>query len=295
MQDAGEVARQGAGRGSKYVLVTDFSRSYPIAGLEEHRVWEEIVGTVQGVRAARPNVRSILQYALTEMVNNAIEHSAGRTVRVDVTVSENEIRFDVADDGIGIFRHVQERFGLEDEFEAIGELAKGKRTTAPDRHTGEGIFFTSKALDLFEAESRGLRWVVDNRRNDQAVGEAPFRDGTRIMGELDRDTFRTLADVFDRYTDPDTLVFDRSRLEVRLFQRGGSFVSRSEARRLSTQLEPFREVVLDFGGVGEVGQGFVDELFRVWASAHPETRLVPVNMSPAVEKMVRRGLPPAQR
>ncbi len=56
-------------------------------------------------------------------------------------------------------------------------------------------------------------------------------------------------------------------------------------------IEQVEEVILDFRGVTGVGQGFVDEIFRVWASAHPQVRLVPENMNEAVEFMVRRGLP----
>ena len=68
-------------------------------------------------------------------------------------------------------------------------------------------------------------------------------------------------------------------------------VSRREARRILRGLEHEPEIVIDFTGVTWVGQGFVDEVFRVWSRNHPETRLAPVNMAPAVEFMVRRGLP----
>jgi hypothetical protein len=57
-------------------------------------------------------------------------------------------------------------------------------------------------------------------------------------------------------------------------------------------LERFNEVMLDFVGVEEVGQGFVDEVLRVWPSQHPETQVEPVGMTGPVEFMVRRGLPP---
>ena len=57
-------------------------------------------------------------------------------------------------------------------------------------------------------------------------------------------------------------------------------------------MERFREIVLDFSGIDEVGLASVDELFRVWAGEHPETRLVPINMSPVVDRDVRRAPPP---
>jgi hypothetical protein len=37
------------------------------------------------------------------------------------------------------------------------------------------------------------------------------------------------------------------------------------------------------------GQGFADEVFRVWARAHPGVALTPVNMAPPVEFMVERA------
>ena len=57
------------------------------------------------------------------------------------------------------------------------------------------------------------------------------------------------------------------------------FISRSEAHRLLTGFDRFRAVVLDFKGVEEIGQGFADETFRVWAAAHPLVKLKPVEMS----------------
>jgi hypothetical protein len=45
-------------------------------------------------------------------------------------------------------------------------------------------------------------------------------------------------------------------------------------------------VVLDFTGVDFIGQGFADEIFRVFALAHPGTRLIPVHCTETVEKMI---------
>jgi hypothetical protein len=48
----------------------------------------------------------------------------------------------------------------------------------------------------------------------------------------------------------------------------------------------FREAVLDFSGIDFIGQGFADETFRVFALANPRTRLIPVNCTETVEKMI---------
>jgi len=41
--------------------------------------------------------------------------------------------------------------------------------------------------------------------------------------------------------------------------------------------------------LGTVGQGFCDEVFRVFAAAHPEVVLVPTGMNESVSFMVRRA------
>jgi hypothetical protein len=58
--------------------------------------------------------------------------------------------------------------------------------------------------------------------------------------------------------------------------------------RLLHGLDRFREVVLDFRGVEGIGQGFADEIFRVWAGAHPDVSLEAANMNEAVGFMVER-------
>jgi STAS-like domain of unknown function (DUF4325) len=42
-------------------------------------------------------------------------------------------------------------------------------------------------------------------------------------------------------------------------------------------------------GFEEIGQAFADVVFRVFQKAHPDTQLVPVNMSPSVKEMVSRA------
>ena len=82
----------------------------------------------------------------------------------------------------------------------------------------------------------------------------------------------------------------KTRTVVRLFAIGTEFVSRSQAKRLVHGLDKFREVVLDFKGVDIVGQGFADEVFRVWARKHPKVKLVPTDMNDAVAFMVERAI-----
>lgn len=69
-------------------------------------------------------------------------------------------------------------------------------------------------------------------------------------------------------------------------------VSRSEARRMLADQASPGDLILDFTGVEMIGQGFADEVFRVWASTHPGVTLRPVAMNSSVELMVRRTTAP---
>jgi hypothetical protein len=157
----------------------------------------------------------------------------------------------------------------------------------PAGHTGEGIFFTSKAAQMFEMSSGGLRWTVDNMRGDAAVGSSPVRQGTMVRVEVALRPKRKLDQVFAEYTED--FAFTKTRVVIKLFTLGTHFISRSEARRVVANLEKWRRVVLDFAGVEEIGQGFADEVFRVWARAHPAIKIEAVSMTAPVAFLVNRA------
>jgi anti-sigma regulatory factor (Ser/Thr protein kinase) len=288
----GDLVREGRGRATRYgrAGAATFERTYPIAGLADDVPWHELsdwlsAGEHEGSDAAN----LVLYHVVTELVNNAIDHSDSTHVRLRAAISDGRIVVAIVDEGIGAFERLRSGLGLEDHFHAAQELSKGKVTTQPDRHSGEGLFFSSKMVAHFELIANGVDWLVDNEIDDQALLEVALRPGTEVRVALLLASTRKPEDVFASYTHD--FKFDTTRCVVRLFEHGVRFVSRSQAKRLAAGLEKFSEVVLDFQGVEGVGQGFVDEIFRVWARAHPGTRLEPRNMNAAVEFMVRRGLP----
>jgi anti-sigma regulatory factor (Ser/Thr protein kinase) len=291
---SGELRREGGGRSTHYLSVHTpvvaigslFRERYRLAGLAEDRVWQALAPALPKLA---DNVVDIAHYGLTELVNNAIDHSKGDVVDVDANIADGALSLDIVDDGVGVFEHVKHELVLANHFEAIEQLHKGKTTTMPDRHTGEGLFFVSKSVDLFELDSNGLRWRVDNHVDDMAILEGGRSQGTRASISLSLNSARDLRAVFDAYTDD--FHFSRTKTVVRLFAYGTSFVSRSEAKRLLHGLDRFSEVELDFTGVAGVGQGFADEVFRVWQTAHPQVLLRASNMCDAVAFMVRRAQP----
>lgn len=286
----GVVEAEGTTRARVYRLKTlaEVSGRYPREGLEEDLVWRELVAPV--VARLPENVRGIWQYAATEMINNAIDHSGAAEVLVEVRRNELATEVLVADEGEGIFVKIQRALGLHDPREAILELAKGKLTTAPERHTGEGIFFTSRALDFFEIESHHLRFSHAPRADDAIAEQAADTPGTRVRMRLANDSARTLREVFDAYTDPEEYTFDKTVVPLRLAQyEGENLVSRSQAKRVAHRFERFKRVELDFTGITEIGQAFADEMFRVFAAAHPQIRIIPLNTTPAVAQMIKRA------
>ncbi|HVQ76604.1 MAG TPA: STAS-like domain-containing protein [Candidatus Binatia bacterium] len=285
----GVIEGEGTTRARVYRLktLTEAARAYPREGLQEDLVWRESIAPV--VARLPENVRDIWHYAATEMINNAIDHSGAPEVRVSVAKNALFTEAVVADEGEGIFLKIQRAFRLHDPREAILELAKGKLTTAPEQHTGEGIFFTSRALDFFEIESHHLRFSHAPRADDAIAEQAHDTPGTRVRMRLANDSPRLLREVFDAFTDPEENTFDKTVVPLRLAQyEGEKLVSRSQAKRVAHRFERFKRVELDFAGVSEIGQAFADELFRVFAAAHPAIRIVPVNTGPAVAQMIRR-------
>lgn len=287
--EAGELRPVGAGRTRRYTKRFSWTQQYDTAGLEEDRVWAQVAGELGDLSQLGDNALKITQYAFTEMLNNAIDHSGSEQARVTVTTTSRPFTFTVSDEGVGAFEHVRKSKKLEDHIAAIQEISKGKLTTDPRRHSGQGIFFTSKSVDFFSISSNGWRWTVDNLRNDSAIGRATSGKGTRVEFRIDPDTDRSLKGIMDEYTDADTFEFSTTRTVVRLFEFDSAFVSRSEAKRLTRNLDQFAEVIVDFKGLEEIGQAFADEIFRVWQSENPDIRLLPVNMNDGVRSMVERA------
>jgi DNA-binding transcriptional ArsR family regulator len=292
LRDEGLVRQQGQGRAARWVAIYHHSFSWTLGSdLAEDLLWREVrdraAETLGPVSAATMNC---LTYGTTEMLNNAIDHSNGSVVALHLAVRADVVDGGVVDDGIGAFRNAREHFSLATDLDAIAHIAKGKQTTAPAAHSGQGLFFTSKVVDHFQLEANGLVWKVDNLRDDAAIGSTTDRAGTTVRMRTAITGTRRSKDVFDRFTEPDDLRFDRTTIRVALGEAGEEFVSRSEAKRLVAGLDKYSFVVLDFAGVREVGQGFVDEIFRVWARANPEVTMSTANASPAVEYMLTRGL-----
>jgi hypothetical protein len=268
--------------------------AHQVKGLEEGAVWADEIRTKLDDLA--PNVVDLWHYGCTEMINNVIDHSESVAVGIELERSARNVEIAIIDSGVGIFRKIATALRLEDERHAVLELSKGKVTTDPANHTGEGIFFSSRAFDSFRILSGGVYFHHEIREgSDWILGDEqprPAAKGTTVIMQLGNNTARKLKDVFDAHaTDSQEFRFDRTVVPVKLLEYGDDrLVSRSQAKRLLTRFERFRTVILDFESVESVGQAFADEVFRVFPAEHPTIELLAVNTNEQVARMMNRAV-----
>jgi len=257
--------------------------------IKEYEVLDNINRQAYFLTTLDENLRSLFDYAFSEMLNNAIEHSESKYVDLKVGIDDKTLWFIVSDDGIGVFRNVIEKRKLTSEFEAMQDLLKGKMTTHPHAHSGEGIFFTSKVADIFVLDSFGYSMRVDNNLPDVFFEETTLKRGTKVSFFISLNTQKHLQDIFSLYeTDHNDPNFDKTEIHVRLYKVGTIHVSRSQARRILTGLDKFKHIILNFDRVPTVGQAFADEIFRVFQQRNPEIVITPINMNEAVKYMIDR-------
>lgn len=293
----GSLHRSGKTRASVYRLapLSSWQQHYEITpGLAEDVVWTR---DIKGVLGQLPdNVLNIWHYGFTEMFNNAIDHSAGSVISVHVDRTATATEMVLSDNGVGIFKRIQIALGLLDERHSVLELSKGKLTTDPRRHTGEGIFFTSRMFDSFVILAGGVHFSHEfGEPEDWILESQAGSPGTWVRMKLNTHTARTTKKVFDQFSSDDDFGFTKTVVPVKLAQYGDDqLISRSQAKRLLTRIELFKTVLLDFREVELIGKAFADEIFRVFALRHPEVTLVPIRTNSAVKRMIERvkqGLP----
>lgn len=277
-------------RNYKPLPIMEIERTYPISrNIDESAIWREFAPLFVDVKE---NVRRICQYGFTEMVNNAIEHSEGSLLFVNVEKYFDLIDIGISDNGIGIFEKIKTKFNLDDPIHSILELSKGKLTTDEKKHSGEGIFFTSRAFDDFFLKSKKIGFIHTKTGFDYIDQGEQVIDGTTVLLDIALHSNRSLQKIFDQYTETGEFGFNKTTVPVHLATYGDDqLISRSQARRLLARFDKFSSVVLDFKNVELIGQAFADEVFRVYKNEHPEISLTYMNARKNVETMIKHVQP----
>ena len=239
------------------------------------------------------NVQDIIYYGFTEMFNNVIDHSGGTLASVRVILTAKKLSLWIDDDGIGVFERIKSKLDLHDHRMALLELSKGKLTTDPSRHSGQGIFFTSRMFDTFQLLANSLAFNHKKDHDDWLIEvDTAAMKGTFVKMEIATDSPTTTKEVFDRYTDlaSDDYAFSKTHVPLSLARyKDEDLISRSQAKRVLSRFDRFQEVLLDFKGVNSIGQAFADEIFRVYKQSHPEVVILAINTTAQVDKMISRA------
>lgn len=292
----GELVKGGNTRKAIYSLPENaiytnpsFNLKIKNRNLEEDRILDKVRLSLPGYNKLNTEVKKSFDYSFSEILNNAIEHSRSREININVGINNGFVEFAIQDDGVGIFENIMNKYKLNSEIEAVQDLLKGKTTTAPQAHSGEGIFFSSKACDQFEVNSHNIILQVNNTLPDVFIRDlSTFQKGTTVKWKTSLDSKRLLSDIFSQFQkDKDLFEFDLTSVYVHLYTLDTVYISRSQARRLLVGLDKFKKIILDFSKVETIGQGFADEIFRVFKNNNPSITIEHINTIPVVESMIK--------
>lgn len=290
---SGVVKKTGSTRNAKYSISNAapqrplrVEKLLKLGSVAEDEVFKEVSLFLNLRKELSENAFKIFRYSFTEILNNAIEHAESDKCKITVEIDPLNALFVVRDFGIGIFYSIASNFDLQYESESVLELAKGKRTTIMEKHTGEGIFFTSKLGDFLKFRSHKIMLTFDNDKKDTFLGSSRYLKGTEVHFSIRKHSKRKISGVFNQYAPKEfDYKFARTKVLINLLQ--SEYISRSEAKRLLVGLDKFREIVLDFKGVKNIGQGFADEVFRVFKLQHQGIDIKIVNLAPALKKIIK--------
>jgi anti-sigma regulatory factor (Ser/Thr protein kinase) len=264
---------------------------FKVGQLGEDEIWRTQIKNKLGT--LNSNILEICQYGFTEMFNNVIDHSNSKIAIVKILKSQDYIQISIMDLGIGVFKNISNHFHIKDTRDSIIKLHQGKVTTDRTRHSGQGIFFTSRAFDYFCLSANGYTYIKDNSKEDdwywESLENTKKEEGTLIQLKISKRSTRVLKDVFNEYTS-DNFSFDKTQIRIELGKyEEDSFVSRSQAKRLLNGFGKFRTIILDFKNIKNVGQGFVDEVFGVFGLEYPDIHFNIMNANDDILFMIQRG------
>ena len=284
----GQIEATGKGRSRSFTFkkTTHVFEEVITPDLHEDQIWNTRIKPI--LPELKENITNICHYGFTEMFNNVIDHSASKTAKIIVQIDQGEIELVILDSGIGIFKKIKDEFNLPDERQAILELSKGKLTTDPSRHTGEGIFFTSRVFNSFSIWSGELFFSHTTDNMDWLITAKDEYPGTRVSMAISRNSERTLQSVFDSFASADEdFSFSKTIVALVLSKyEGEQLVSRSQAKRILNRVDKFKTVMLDFAKIDFVGRAFIDEIFRVYRNEHPNIFIAHVNANKAIVGLI---------
>ncbi len=165
-------------------------------------------------------------------------------------------------------------------------------TTDSESHSGEGIYFTSRMIEKFCVLSDGKIFThnthLDVTRDVGAIcglENLADKSGTTVIMIMPNNSKIDIKEVFDMFSNADEGFVKTHIPMIRIFTDGFP-VARSQAKRLCMRFEEFKEVILDFKDIDDLGQGFAHELFVVFRRKQPDIVFKIENANESVRKMI---------
>lgn len=287
----GKMLLRGAPPGS-YQLCTlgDSKKILSVAGNpEEDVVWRTEVREMMG--ELPENTLDLWRCGFTEMFNNVVDHSGSESAFMQVKKTAFSTKMTLWDRGVGIFDKIGTHFNFIDERHTVVELTKGKLTTEPRTHSGEGIFFTARMFDAFSILSGGifLSHVSSDDGDDWTLETQQNGSGTLITMTLKNDTSRHIKEIYENFSSDTASGFSTTVVFAHLAHHGSEkLLSRSEAKRLLERIDRFKVALFDFKGVEFIGEAFADEIFRIFPMEHPGVDIREIRANKEVQCMIDR-------
>ena len=296
LEESGAIKR--CDRKSGYELVSTVNKIFEFepqdTQLEEDRIYETTLFPI--IRDLPENIQKIWGYAFTEIMNNAIEHADAHVIKVWITQNALDTLVLILDDGVGIFNKLRAYISNKEHQEvslddAVSALFIGKLTTNSEKHSGEGIFFSSRVTDDFIIVSSGKVFTHNQYDVSEKWDLGSIDDNiskmaaTTVMMRLCNNSKRELREVFDMFSTIDD-GFCKTQVPIKNMITSGFPVSRSQARRLCSGFDKFEEVELDFKGIDEIGQAFAHEIFVVYKRNYPSVKFTVKNANKRVSGMI---------
>jgi anti-sigma regulatory factor (Ser/Thr protein kinase) len=286
------LATKGNTKARSYSLVPSIEERFSLStiGLQEDVVWRERISPLLAEDIPQ-NILTICNYGFTEMLNNAIDHSESDSVYISVIMDAANIHLWIRDFGIGVFQKLIRDLHLHDARHALLELSKGKLTTDASAHTGQGIFFTSRMFDRYALWANGFSFCRFGKDGEWLFESMEEQRGTNILMRISRRATQTASEIMSHYaSELHDYGFTKTHVPLELARyEGEQLVSRSQAKRLLLRVDQFKEVLLDFKGIATIGQGFADEIFRVFQREHPDLLILSINANDEVRNMIARA------
>jgi len=271
----GKVTATGRTKDRTYQLkpLDEKSFSFSITPeLKEDHIFHEKISPY--VDSLAPELKEICEYGFSHIMSNVISHSKGKICQVHISRNEGKLSLKIMDDGVGVLSKVTKHFSLDNKRHAVLELSKGKMTTDPSHHSGDGLFFVSRLFDRFILESSGLGWKHNLENGKWSVTPVNRKKGTSVFLEINTLSNRSLKNTLKEYSANGRMIFNRTCIPVLLSKLDSEHLfSRSQAKRLTQNLDGYKNICFDFTGLDMVSHSFADEIFRVYQKEKPHQKL----------------------